>query len=122
MLTKSLLSVAAFTALAGVWFITMDLTMKHAGYEERVWMAGFFCVQALATIIAFAAPSNRALRLLTLPGALVIAYTGAHVWLFVFRGDREIEGYVLLMALALVIQAALTIACLFQPVAITRTA
>jgi hypothetical protein len=120
MLRKLLLSVSAFTVLASVWFVTMDLVLKHPGYFERVWMVFFFAAQAIATIIAFASPSPRLLRALTVPGALIIGYTGLHVFLLAFRGDHNIEGYVLLMCLALVVQATLTLILLVLPAASDR--
>ena len=115
MLRKLLLSVSAFTVLASVWFVTMDLVLKHPDYLERLWMVFFFAAQAIATIIAFGSPSPRLLRALTVPGALIIGYTGLHVFMLVFRGDHNIEGYVLLMCLALVLQATLTLVSLFAP-------
>jgi peptidoglycan biosynthesis protein MviN/MurJ (putative lipid II flippase) len=117
-----LISLACFTALASIWLAAMDLTLKHPGYLERVWMAAFFASQSIATIIAFAMPLPRALRALTAPGAMIIAYMGSHVLLLVSRGNRDFEGYVLLIALALVLQATLTVISLFPQPHVVRNA
>jgi hypothetical protein len=121
MIRKALLVTSCFTALACLWFVCMELILKHPGYLERLWMAAFFVSQSLATIIAFATPANRLFRALTLPGAAVIASMGCHV-LFAATSDRTIEGYVLLIGLALVVQAALTVTSLIRVEHIPRVA
>jgi hypothetical protein len=119
---KLLIALAAFTALASAWLATMDLILKHPGYVERTWMAAFFASQSIATIIAFATPLRRVLRALTLPGAAIIAYMGLHVLVLLSKGARDFEGYVLLIALALVLQAAITVISLFSLPGVVRPA
>ncbi len=111
MLCKALISVSVFTGLATLWLAAMELSMKHSGYVERVWMAAFFTSQSIATVIAFATPLSRRLRSLTIPGSAVIAYMGLRVLLST-RHNRDIEGYVLIIGLALLLQALLTVAAL----------
>ncbi len=69
-------------------------------------MATFFATQGVATMLAFAPGTNKWLRVLVLPGACIAAYLGLSV-LLAAPQNHDIEGYVLLIGLAMVIQTAL---------------
>jgi ABC-type polysaccharide/polyol phosphate export permease len=112
MLKRTLIGICIFTGTASMWLAGMDLLVRHAGYVERVWMAAFFVAQSLTTIMAFAATVRPALRALALPGSVVIACMGVRV-VFLAGRDRDVEGYVLLIGLALILQAVLVFAAMF---------
>ena len=75
-------------------------------------MALFFASQGIATLIAFSQPTKTRLRALTLPGAGVIVYVGLSALGTILR-SAEMEGYVLLVAAALVVQGVLTLIAVF---------
>ena len=100
-----------FTASAGLWLGAMDLYLKHPGYKGREWIACTIVGEALLTLIAMYAPGSRPLRYVAMAGCAGILYLAAMALVGLVRGDR-FEGYILLIALALTLQSALTLATL----------
>jgi len=100
--------VCVFTALAGAWLGTMDLLLRHPGYGQREIIAATIVLQALLTLCVLLAGAAGILRIVALGGSAGILYLGIGALISVLRGIH-FEGYILLIALALILQATLTI-------------
>lgn len=103
---KALASLCAFTALSGLWLGAMDLRLRHPGYAGREIIAGIIVMQGLLTLSALTLPVPL-LRNLALLGTAAILWLSGKA-LFGLLYGSHFEGYVLLIALGLAIQAVLT--------------
>ncbi len=111
-----LMSMCVFTGLCGVWLGAMDLRLRHPGYLGREWIAGAIVLQAVTTLLALRYPQRRALRRDALLGCAAIMFLASKAaWGVLHRA--HFEGYVLLIALALAVQAVLTFTTLARPAA-----
>jgi hypothetical protein len=108
-LEKLIVLLASFTTLATIWLAAMSLRLQHPGYQENMWMGCFFAAQSIATLIAFAKPMSTYLRGLTLPGSAILAYMGVSVFIAASRAKGDVEGYVLVIGLAFIVQFALVV-------------
>ena len=95
----------AFTGLCGLWLGAMDLRLGHPA--SQVGIAGLIVGQALATIAALRL-RYRLLRLLAAIGCVGMFWLSGKALLGLLRGN-DFEGYILLIALLLAVQAVLTL-------------
>ncbi len=102
-----LLLICGFTALCGLWLGAMGLRLKHAGYIEGEFISTIIVLQAVLTALALCFRSLRLLRRTALVGTLAIIWLAAKALIATFTGTH-FEGYILLIALLLLVQAALT--------------
>lgn len=97
-----------FTLMSGTWLGLMDLRLRHPGYLSREWIAGLIVGQAAVTLIVINRLGPAWLRYVALAGCVGILSLSAKALIGVITG-ANFEGYILLIALALVIQAVLTV-------------
>ena len=122
-LEKLIVLISSFTTLATIWLAVMSLRLKHPGYQENTWMGCFFAAQSIAVLIAFAKPMSAYLRALTLPGSVILAYMGVSVFMTASHAKGDVEGYVLVIGLAFIVQFVLVaISLLFSSQQRTRAA
>jgi hypothetical protein len=99
------------TALAGGWLGVMDLLLRHAGYGSQMMIAGTIVAQALLTLAALRFDRSGGLRAVTLLGSVVVLWIAGRA-LKATLGGPHFEGFVLLIALALIVQGVLTLVTL----------
>jgi hypothetical protein len=95
-----------FTALSGTWLGIMDQILKHPADREII--SGTIVTQAVLTLVVLGRPQRGKLRIVALGGTAGILYLGIGALIGVLTGS-VFEGYILLIALGLIIQALLTI-------------
>jgi hypothetical protein len=86
------------TALAGGWLGMMDILLRRPGYGS----------QALLTLAALRFHRYGGLRGVAMAGSLTLLWLAGSALKAMF-GGAQLEGYVLLIALALIVQAVLTV-------------
>jgi hypothetical protein len=96
------------TALAGGWLGMMDILLRHPGYRSLLVIAATIVSQAALTLAALRFHRYRSLRAVAMIGSAAILWL-AGVALKATIGGAHLEGYVLLIALALIVQAVLTV-------------
>jgi hypothetical protein len=106
-----LLSVCSFTALSGLWLGAMGFRLKHAGYVEGEIISGIIVSEALLTIVALWLRRIPTLLNLSAVGCLALIWLAGKALKGLIEGSN-FEGYILLIALALVVQAICTLAML----------
>lgn len=97
-----------FTALSGSWLGAMELRLRHAGYGGRLVIAATIVGEALLTLAALRFSRSNSLRGIAMVGCLSLLWL-AGTALRATIGAAHLEGYVLLIALALIMQAVLTV-------------
>lgn len=106
-----LLSVCSFTALSGLWLGAMGFRLKHPGHVEGEVISGIIVSQALLTIAALWLRRMSILLDLSAIGCLALFWLASKALKGIIDGSN-FEGYILLIALALVVQAISTLAML----------
>lgn len=96
------------TALAGCWLGMMDLLLRHPGYGSQIVIAATIVSQALLTFAALRFHRYGGLRAVAMVGSLTLIWL-AGIALKATLGGAQLEGYVLLIALTLLVQAVLTL-------------
>jgi hypothetical protein len=96
------------TALAGGWLGMMNLLLRHPGYRSQIVIAATIVSQASLTLAALRLHRYRTLRVIAMVGSVAILWL-AGIALKATIGGAHLEGYVLLIALALIVQAVLTV-------------
>lgn len=105
--TPGLTFLCGFTALCGAWLGTMSILLHHANlYQDSI--AGLIVGQALLTLVMLPLRRIASLRWAAALGAIAIMWLGGRALIAVIRGDHSFEGYILIIAFLLVVQAALT--------------
>lgn len=104
---SALAAVCVFSCMAGAWLGTMDLILQHPGYARRELIAGTIVTQALLTLAAVLLPHATRLRPFALLGCVPILGLVEMAISGVVHGVA-VEGYILLIALTLAVQAVLT--------------
>lgn len=99
----------AFTGLCGLWLGAMDIRLRHFGAGTAI-AAAIVC-QAMVTLGALRFRRHLWLRFLSLLGCLGMLGIAGKALVGLIRG-YEFEGYILLIALLLVVQSVLTFATL----------
>ena len=97
-----------FTLFSATWLGLMDLRLRHPGYLQREWIAALIAGQAAVTLMALNRRGPVWLRFVALAGCVGILSLAARALAGAVTG-ANLEGYILLIALALVLQAALTV-------------
>jgi hypothetical protein len=100
-----------FTALCGCWLGAMDVQMGHPGYLVQAGIAAGISLQALLTLGALRFRRSLSIRYSSMLGCLMLFLLAARALIAVIRG-AHLEGYVLLIAVALLVQASLTLGTL----------
>jgi len=106
-----LLALCSFTALSGLWLGAMALRLKHPGYMEGEVTSGIIVTQAFLTMAAVRFGRSSILMSLCAIGCLPLFWLAGKALKGIIDGSN-FEGYILLIALALAIQATLTLALL----------
>jgi hypothetical protein len=96
------------TALAGGWLGMMDVLLRHPGYGSQILIAATIVSQALLTLAALRFHRYDRLRAAAMIGSLTVLWIALRAMRDVFVG-AHFEGYILLIALALIVQAMLTL-------------
>jgi hypothetical protein len=96
------------TALAGGWLGMMDLLLRHPGYGSQTAIAATIVSQALLTLAALRFSRSGGLRAVAMLGSLTVLWIAVRALKTAFVG-AHFEGYVLLIALALIVQILLTL-------------
>ena len=104
---RLLAGLSAFALLYGLWFGVMELLLRHPGYAGREWIAGTILGQAGLTLLYLLLPGAPGLRVLVALGCLPVLYLVSLVVRGLLHG-ANLEGYVVLMALSLALQAVCT--------------
>lgn len=94
------------TALAGCWLGMMDLLSRHPGWGSQMVIAATIVSQALLTLAALRFHRYGGLRAAAIVGSLTLLWLADGALKATF-GGAHFEGYVLLIALALIAQAML---------------
>jgi hypothetical protein len=106
--TPGLAGLCCFTAACGTWLGTMSMLLRHGNLLQQLLIAGLIIGQALLTLVMLPLRRLAWLRWAAALGGIAITWLGGSALIAVIRGDHSFEGYILLIALLLVIQAALT--------------
>ncbi len=107
----ALTAFCAFTAMSGLWLGLIDLYLHRPGYLGREAIAATIVGEAALTLTALYLPRRRPLRVLAMLGCAAILYLAGKAAIGVVTG-QHFEGYILLIALALIAQSVLTFATL----------
>jgi hypothetical protein len=113
--TPVLVAVCCFTAACGIWLGGMDILLRHHNLLYHESIAGRIVGQALLTLAMLPLRRLAWLRWAAALGAAAIAWLGGSALLAVLRGDNSFEGYILIIAALLVVQALLTWLTLLRP-------
>ncbi len=95
-----------FTALCAIWLGAMDIRLRHPGYLGQIAIAATILVQSLLTLIAILA-NTRLFRVVAALGTMGILFLAAKAFVGVAT-NPHFEGYIVLIAAALVLQSLLT--------------
>lgn len=104
---RTLASFCAFTGLCACWLGAMDIRLRHPNYLGQVGIAAGILLQALLTLGALHFRRSRFLRYVSMSGCLILFSLAGKALIATVRG-AALEGYVLVIALALLYQASLT--------------
>jgi hypothetical protein len=107
---RALALLCVFTAACGSWLGGMGLYHKHPGYAGPA-IAGTIVAQALLTLLVLGIRRFYFLRPAAMAGCLALFWLAGKAITATVRG-AHLEGYVLLIALALIFQAVLTLSSL----------
>ena len=106
--TPVLAFLCCFTAACGCWLGTMSLLLRHGNLLLQESIAGLIVGQALLTLVMLPLRRIAWLRWAAAIGGVAIMWRGGSALVSMLRGDHSWEGYILIIAFLLVIQAALT--------------
>lgn len=105
--TPGLVFLCCFTAACGAWLGTMGILHHHHNPRGES-IAGLIVGQAMLTLLMLPLRRIASLRWAAALGAAAIFWVGGSALLSMLRGNHSWEGYILIIAFLLVIQAALT--------------
>ena len=106
--TPGLVGLCCFTAACGCWLGTMSILLRHGNLLVQESIAGLIVGQALLTLVMLPLRRIAWLRWAAALGAVAIMWRGASALVSMLRGNHSWEGYILIIAFLLVIQASLT--------------
>lgn len=109
LLKRALELSSIFIIIAGTWLAVMENVLKHSGFGGRSVIAAAIALQGLATLICVLLNGRGALRKLVTLGAAAILLLGCSAILNDLRASH-FEGFVLVVGLALILDAVLTFA------------
>jgi hypothetical protein len=107
------LSIASslFLVLACSWFAVMELILKHPGFTIRAGVCAIIVLYAAlytGLTLAYSRIQSTPLRYTLSLGAFSVLALGIYALIFEFR-TTDFEGYIFLIALALIAQGTLTL-------------
>jgi hypothetical protein len=102
-----LMGCSLITGASGLWLGLMDFLLKHPGYLSRELIAGAIVGEAMVTIAALLLPWT-GFRWLAIAGCIPMYWLAVTATRAMLRGNHP-EGYVLLIALILVVQSSLAL-------------
>ncbi|HTV09372.1 MAG TPA: hypothetical protein VMD97_10045 [Candidatus Aquilonibacter sp.] len=105
--TPALVLICCFTAMCGAWLGSMDMVLHHHNLLYHESIAGFIVGQALLTMLALPLRRVRTLRFAAMLGGVAVTWLGASAW-YAMIHNPHFEGYILIIAALLIVQAALT--------------
>jgi hypothetical protein len=108
---RTLAILCVFTALCGCWLGVMDFKLRHPGYQGQAAIAAAILLQALLTLVALHFQRNPFLRHILIFSCFALIWLAAKALIATIRG-ADMEGYILLIAVALLFQASLTLCTL----------
>lgn len=100
---------STFLVLAGCWFDTMELLLRHPGFVLRGAVAVLVVVHGALTL-SYIRRRTTALRATVMAGSVGALLLGAYA-VYTELHAIDFEGYILLMGFGLIAQGLLTIAC-----------
>lgn len=106
--TPGLVFLCCFTAACGVWLGTMDMLLHHHNLVRHEGISALIVGQAMLTLLTLPLRRLTWLRWIAALGAAAITWLGGSVLIALMRGETDFEGYILIIAAMLVVQAALT--------------
>lgn len=106
--SPALLLICGFTAMCGLWLGAMGIRLRHPGYVEGELISAIIVLQALLTISALCFRPVTLMRRAALLGTAAVLWLAVKALIAAFSG-ANFEGYILLIALALLIQSGLTL-------------
>ena len=106
--SPALLLLCGFTGLCGLWLGAMGLRLRHPGFVESEMISLLIVLQAAMTIVALCFRPVALIRRITVCGTLGLAWLAWKAMVGTLRG-AHFEGYILLIAILLVIQAGMTL-------------
>lgn len=104
----ALVLLCCFTAACAIWLGTMSILTRHGNVLYQESIVALILGQALLTLVMLPLRRIRSLRWAVSLGAVAIAWLGGSALVAMGRGDHSFEGYILLIALLLIVQAGLT--------------
>jgi hypothetical protein len=110
--TAALAWISTYMIIAGVWLGLMEHFLRHPGYTVRIGIAAYIVIHGLATLFVLMSAGRSILRRFVLAGALVTGVLGVTAVIRTLHSPH-FEGFVLLIALALISQSVLAYRRLF---------
>ena len=105
----SLTWMSLFTALAGLWLVVMENVLRHPGFVARSAIAGCLAIQGLVTVLFLMCYGRRPIfRIIVQLGAASVVLVGASALIRIALAPH-FEGFVFLIASALIVQGAMAI-------------
>lgn len=106
--SRALALLCCFTAACGMWLGTMSILLHHGNLVYQEFIAGLIVGQAALTLVTLPLRRIVTLRWTAALGAIAITWLGGSALTAVLRGNHSFEGYILLIAALLIVQAGLT--------------
>jgi hypothetical protein len=107
-MTPALACLCVFSLAAGCWLALMESILRHPAFLQRIALAAVIVGQSALTLGVISGSSGRLSRLVISAGACMLLAMGA---LAVSKNvtGHHFEGFALIIGLALVVQAILTV-------------
>jgi len=111
---QALTVLCCFVVAAATWLCLMENVLHHDGYIVRSVVAVLIAAQSLATLLVVRRGGHAVARTLVAIGAIGAALFGTSAIVTTLR-TSHFEGFVLIIGLALILEAVLALLVLFQP-------
>jgi hypothetical protein len=110
------IAVASFTIVASSWLSVMYVVLRHDGYWWRLLISLTVVALSLATLRALRHPPSVEFRTVLVTGAVALGALGASaLWQNSSPSNPHFEGFVNVIGLAFVVQAALMLLTFLRP-------
>jgi hypothetical protein len=109
------IAVTSFTIVAGAWLSAMYLVLRHDGYWWRLLISLAVVGLGLATLRALRRPPSVELKTVLIVGALALGTLGVSALWQNNGPNAHFEGFVAVIGLAFVVQAALMLLTFLRP-------
>jgi hypothetical protein len=106
--SPALMLLCGFTASCGLWLGAMGLRLRHPGFVEGEMISLIIVLQAAITVIALCFRPVTSVRRTAVCGTLLLAWLAWKALIGTLRG-AHLEGYILLIAILLLMQAGMTL-------------